>query len=55
MDTLSMWNDLSYLDVYNQYRKKSKTNRRLFTYIWNDLSYLGILYYGKCWIDSKFK
>jgi len=31
---------------------------------WNELSYLdgmlftvwlGILYYGKCWIDSKFK
>ena len=32
--------------------------------IWNELGYLdgilftiwlGILYYGKCWIDSKFK
>ena len=37
MDSLSVWNELSYLDGI------------LFT-VW-----LGILYYGKCWIDSKFK
>ena len=37
MDTLSVWNVLSYLDGI------------LFT-VW-----LGVLYYGKVWIDSRFK
>ena len=37
MDTVSIWNQLGYLDGI------------LFT-VW-----LGILYYGKCWIDNKFK
>ena len=37
MDTISIWNELGYLDGI------------LFT-LW-----LGILYYGKCWIDNKFK
>ena len=37
MDTLNVWNELTYLDGI------------LFT-VW-----LGILYYGKCWIDSRFK
>jgi len=37
MDTISIWNELGYLDGI------------LFT-VW-----LGILYYGKCWIDNKFK
>ena len=41
-----------------------KTWLRYSISVWNDLSYLdgilftiwlGILYYGKCWIDSKFK
>jgi len=37
MDTVSIWNQLGYLDGI------------LFT-VW-----LGILYYGKCWIDNRFK
>lgn len=37
MDTIGIWNELSYLDGL------------MFT-IW-----LGIIYYGKCWIDNRFK
>jgi hypothetical protein len=37
MDTIEIWNEVSYLDGI------------LFS-LW-----LGILYYGKCWIDNRFK